>query len=164
MCGTVPDPPNVVPPTKPPTPGLTTRQRFEEHDMNPCTGACHAIMDPVGFAFEHYDGIGHYRTTDQNLPVDSSGSITLDGEKKTFTDALGLANLLAASAQVQGCLTKQVVRYALNRWDTAADAASIQAAETAFKGGGLNIRTLLTSVATTRTFRYRTAAAGEVLP
>lgn len=164
MCGTVPDPPNVVPPAKPPTPGLTTRQRFEEHDMNPCTGACHAIMDPIGYAFEHYDGIGRYRTTDQNLSVDSSGSITLDGEKKTFTDAVGLAGLLAGSAQVQACLTKQLVRYALNRWDTAADAASIQAADAAFKTGGLDIRTLITNIATTRTFRYRTAAAGEVLP
>jgi hypothetical protein len=164
LCGKVPDPPNVVPPTKPPTPGLTTRQRFEEHDMNPCTGACHAIMDPIGFGFEHYDGIGRFRTTDQNLPVDSNGSITLDGEKKTFTDAVGLANLLAASPQVQACLTKQMVRYAVNRWDTAADAHSIQSAEAAFKGGGLDIRTLIGSVATTRTFRYRTAAAGEVLP
>jgi hypothetical protein len=164
MCGTVPDPPNVVPPAKPPTPGLTTRQRFEEHDMNPCTGACHALMDPIGFGFEHYDGIGRYRTTDQNLPVDSSGSITLDGAKKTFTDAVGLANLLAASPQVQACLAKQLVRYALNRWDVPADAHSIQSADAAFKSGGLDLRVLFTNVATTRTFRYRTAGAGEVLP
>jgi hypothetical protein len=164
LCGTVPDPPNVVPPAKPPTPGLTTRQRFEEHDMNPCTGACHAVMDPIGYAFEHYDGIGRYRTTDQNLPVDSSGTIPLDGEKKTFTDAVGLAALLAGSPQVQTCLTRQMVRYALNRWDTAADVASIQAADAAFKSAGTDIRTLITNIATTRTFRYRTAAAGEVLP
>jgi hypothetical protein len=164
LCGTVPDPPNVVPPAKPPTPGLTTRQRFEEHDMNPCTGACHAVMDPIGFGFENFDGIGRFRTTDQNLPVDASGSIFIDGEKKAFTDAIGLANLLAASPQVQACLAKQLVRYALNRWDTAADLHSIQSAESAFRSGGLDIRTLVGSVATTRTFRYRTPAAGEVLP
>ena len=58
LCGTLPDPPGNVPPPKPPTPGLTTRQRFEMHDMNACTGACHAAMDPIGFGFEHYDGIG----------------------------------------------------------------------------------------------------------
>ena len=80
MCLTVPDPPANVPPPKPPTPGLTTRQRFEEHDMQACTGGCHAAMDPIGFGFERYDGIGRYRTTDQNLPVNSNGSILLDGQ------------------------------------------------------------------------------------
>ena len=47
--------------------------------MQACTGACHAAMDPIGFGFERYDGIGRYRTTDQNLPVNSNGSIVLDG-------------------------------------------------------------------------------------
>src|SRR5205814_32974 len=67
LCGTVPDPPANVPPAQPPTPGLTTRQRFEAHDMAACTGTCHSTMDPIGFGFEHYDGIGQWRTTDQNL-------------------------------------------------------------------------------------------------
>ena len=56
------------------------------------------------------------------------------------------------------------MRYALNRWDTPADAGSILSARTAFQTGGLNIRTLMTAVATSRTFRYRAPAAGEVLP
>jgi len=164
LCQTVPDPPANVQPPKPPMDGLTTRQRFEEHDMQDCARACHTLMDPIGFGFEHYDGIGRYRTTDQNQPVDASGSVVLDGQKQEFSDAIGLGKLLAASPQVQACLTKQVMRYALNRWDTAADAASIDAAKAAFQSGGLNIRTLLTNVATSRTFRYRAPAAGEVLP
>ena len=93
--------------------------------MNACTGSCHRVMDPIGFGFEHYDGIGRFRTTDQNLPVDSSGSIPLDGQTHTFADAVALGNILAASPQVQACLARQVMRYALNRWDTAADAHSI---------------------------------------
>jgi Protein of unknown function (DUF1592)/Protein of unknown function (DUF1588)/Protein of unknown function (DUF1595)/Protein of unknown function (DUF1585) len=163
LCGTLPDPPGNVPPPMPPTPGLTTRQRFEMHDMNACTGACHAAMDPIGFGFERYDGIGAYRTTDQNLPVDSNGSITLDGKMQTFSDAVGLAKLLAASPTAQACFARQMTRYALNRWDSAADAASIQSAATTFRGS-LNIRDLITGVATSRTFRYRAPAAGEVLP
>jgi hypothetical protein len=145
-------------------PGLTTRQRFEEHDMNPCTGACHSIMDPIGFGFEHYDGIGQYRTTDQNLPVDSSGSIYLDGRMQPFSDALQLGRILADSPQVQSCLATQVMRYALNRWDSAADRHSIQVARDAFQTGGVDLRTLMTNVATSRTFRYRAPNAGEVLP
>ena len=134
LCGVLPDPPANVPPPEPPTPGLTTRQRFEMHDMNACTGACHAAMDPIGYGFEHYDGIGAYRTTDQNLPVDSNGSITLDGKTQTFADAVALAKLLAESPAAQACFAKQMTRYALNRWDSAADAASIEAAATPVQG------------------------------
>jgi len=164
LCNVLPNPPANVPPPQPPMAGLTTRQRFLEHDQNACTGACHSAMDPIGFGFEHYDGVGEYRTTDQSLPVDASGSIVLDGQTQTFTDALGLANMLAQSPQVQECFATQWMRYALNRWDTSADLASIQGATTTFQAGGLNMRDLIAAVATSRTFRYRTPGAGEILP
>jgi len=164
MCGKLPNPPANVPPVQPPTPGLTTRQRFEQHDQNSCTGGCHSMMDPIGFAYEHYDGIGQYRSSDQNLPVDSSSSIALDGQTQNVADAVALGKLLAASPQVQNCLATQVTRYALNRWDVDADAASVQATQAAFKAGSFDIRSLMTAVAMGRTFRYRAPAAGEVLP
>ena len=59
---------------KPASAGGTTRQRFAEHDKNPCATACHTLMDPFGFAFEHYDGIGKYRTMDNGKAVDATGS------------------------------------------------------------------------------------------
>ena len=164
LCGVLPDPPANVPPPQPPTAGLTTRQRFTEHDQNACTGSCHSAMDPPGFGFEHYDGVGQYRTTDQSLPVDSSGSIVLDGQTQTFPDAVALGQMLATSPQVQTCFATQWMRYALNRWDTSADLASIQGATSAFQAAGLNMRDLIAAVATSRTFRYRALGAGEILP
>jgi hypothetical protein len=163
LCNVLPDPPNNVPPPQPPTPGLTTRQRFVQHDQNSCTGQCHTSMDPIGFGFEHYDGIGQFRTTDQNIAVDSSGQVPLDGSLSTFDDALGLTKMLAASAQVQACFARQWMRYALNRWDTDADLASIQGAAATFAASG-NMRDLVGAVAASRTFRYRAPDTGEVLP
>jgi predicted NAD-dependent protein-ADP-ribosyltransferase YbiA (DUF1768 family) len=119
-------------------------------------------MDPIGYGFEHYDGIGQFRTTDQGLPVDSSSSILLDGQVQSFPDAVALGPMLAASPQVQACLSKQLMRFALNRWDATEDTASIDAATAAFQRG-LSLRDLLTGVAVSRTFRYRSPAAGEVL-
>jgi len=164
LCGVVPDPPANVPPPQPPTAGLTTRQRFTQHDMSPCTGSCHSTMDPIGFGFEHYDGIGQFRMTDQTLPVDSSGSIMLDGQMQSFPDAIALGAMLAASPQVQTCMATQFTRYMLNRWETSADVASIQGAAAALQNGGLDLRKLITAVTTSRTFRYRTPGAGEILP
>ena len=79
------------------------------------------------------------------------------------SEIAAIREMLAASPQVQTCFTTQWMRYALNRWDTPADLASIQEAANAFQTSGFNIRNLITAVATSRTFRYRAPAAGEVL-
>jgi Protein of unknown function (DUF1592)/Protein of unknown function (DUF1588)/Protein of unknown function (DUF1595)/Protein of unknown function (DUF1585)/Protein of unknown function (DUF1587) len=165
LCGSLPNPPNTVPPVPAPTTGISTRQRFITHDQNSCTGGCHNVMDPIGFGFEHYDGIGAFRTMDPDskTAIDATGTVLLDGQTQAFPDALTLAGMLAKSPEVQACFSTQWVRYALNRWDTPADAASIQAATTAFQTSGLNIPALMIATATSRTFRYRTPDTGEVL-
>jgi hypothetical protein len=163
LCQTLPPPPNVVPDPKPVSPGVTTRQRFEEHSTNPCAMACHTLLDPLGFAFESYDGIGQYRTTDNNLPVNASVTMMLDGQSQTFMDARGLTAALAASPQVQSCFTTQWFRYALGREDTKQDLASISAATTMFTAASRDVRELVVGLSTSRTFRYRTLATGEVL-
>jgi hypothetical protein len=48
--------------------------------------------------------------------------------------------------------------------DTAADAASIGDAYATFASNNFNVRNLLVGVATSRTFRFRTPSAGEMLP
>jgi hypothetical protein len=164
LCQTLPPPPNNVPPPKPPTPGLTTRQRFMEHDQMACAQGCHNVMDPIGFGFEHYDGLGAWRTLDQNLPVDSSGSIEIDGMKKPFADAIELTKLLSTSAQVRGCMVMQMLEFALLREGSTDDQASLNNAYTAFSNGSFSLKELLVGLAKTRTFRYRSLAAGEVQP
>jgi hypothetical protein len=164
LCQVLPDPPASVPPVAAPTAGVSTRQRFINHDMNACTAGCHTVMDPIGFGFEHYDGIGQFRTIDPDsmTAIDSSGTITMDGQSQTFTDALGLNKLLASSNEAQQCFSTQWMRYALNRWDTPADLASIQGATSAFQSSH-NVRDLMVAVATSRTFRYRSPDTAEVL-
>ncbi len=164
FCGTLPPPPAVVPPVPDAVPGNgTTRQRFETHVAMPCATACHSILDPLGFAFENYDGIGAYRTTDNGQPVNASVTVSLDGQQMMFADARGLVAAMANSNQVQTCFTKQWLHYGLGRQDTAADVASINAALAAFKNSTRDVRELVVGLATSRTFRYRAPAAGEVL-
>jgi hypothetical protein len=161
LCGTLPPPPNNVPPAKPASAGGTTRQRFEEHDMNPCAQGCHTLMDPLGFAFEHYDGIGRYRTEDNSLPVNSATTVNLDGSAHSVADAVELSKLLAQSPTAQGCFAAQWARFALVRDLTDGDRYSIQTAQTAFAKNGLKVPDMLVSVATSRSFLYRSLAEGE---
>lgn len=163
LCGVLPPPPNNVPPAKPASDGGTTRQRFEEHDLNPCATGCHSLMDPLGFPFEHYDGIGRYRTVDNGSPVDSATSVNLDGATHQVADAVELSQLLAQSPTAQGCFTAQWARFAMLRDLTEADRYSLQSAQTAFTGNGLKVPEMLVSVATSRSFLYRSLAEGEAM-
>ena len=163
LCRTLPPPPPVVPDPQPISPGVTTRQRFEQHSMNPCTGACHPTLDPLGFAFENYDGLGQYRTTDNALQVNASVTLTLDGASQTVTDARGMLALFAASNEVQSCFTTQWFRYALGRLESDQDASSLASVGKTFKTATGDIRELVVGLATSRTFRYRTPSDGEVL-
>ena len=65
LCQDVPPPPaNLDTMFKPATTTQTTRQHFElSHAVGVCS-ACHQLMDDIGFGFEHYDGFGRYRTTE----------------------------------------------------------------------------------------------------
>jgi Protein of unknown function (DUF1592)/Protein of unknown function (DUF1588)/Protein of unknown function (DUF1595)/Protein of unknown function (DUF1585)/Protein of unknown function (DUF1587) len=163
LCRTLPPPPAVIPDPKPVTPGVTTRQRFEEHSSNPCATACHTMIDPLGFAFENYDGIGQYRMTDNALPVNAQVSLTLDGKLQTVADARGLVTALAGSNEAQSCFSRQWFRYALGRLDTADDLASVNGATATFKSATRDVRELLVGIATSRTFRYRALSQGEVV-
>ena len=165
LCHALTPPSNVqIPVPAPPMPGQTERQVLDIHGSSGCAVSCHGVMDPFGFAFENYDGIGGYRTTDNGSPVNSVATVTLDGTMQTVNNGVQLASLLSTSAEARQCFTTQWMRYALVRPETAADAASLGAAYSAFATANFNVRNLLVAVATSRTFRFRTPAAGEILP
>ncbi len=164
LCHEIDIPVNVVvPDVKPPSPGVTTRQRFEEHSKNPCAG-CHALFDPFGFAFEHYDGIGRYRTTDNEQPVDAGGTVHLDSRTVTFKDAVELMPALAASEEVRSCMATQWMRYLIRREETKGDIPSLEEVQKVFRDSSYDLRELLVAIVSSDAFTRRTPAAGEVLP
>ena len=156
-------PPDDVPDPKPPSPNLSVRERFEEHSAQACAIACHQVLDPLGFAFENYNGIGAFQTTDGGKPVNASGRLTLDGQPRPFKNAVELAGILGQSKQVASCMTRQFVRYALRRRETPGDEASMAAAEAAFGRNAYNLRELMVALTRTAIFTHRTPSPGEVL-
>jgi hypothetical protein len=161
LCRELPPPPANVPPAKPASAGGSTRDRFTEHDNNDCAKACHQLIDPLGFAFENYDGIGKYRTMDNGKMVDASGEVELDGASKRFANAVELSAHLAGSAEVRRCFATQWVRFALARQESAADLASVDTAAAAFAPASASVRDLMAAVAAMRSFRYRSPSPGE---
>jgi hypothetical protein len=73
-------------------------------------------MNPLGYAFEHFDGMGQFRETEpRGLPVDSSGSFTFTDGKVDFVDNVDLMTAMANSQQTHLCYAKKLASFALQR-------------------------------------------------
>ena len=117
ILGTPPSPP---PPNVPGLPErgeggkpAAVRERLEQHRKNPVCAACHAPMDPLGFALENFDGIGGWRTDDASTPINASGTLPSGGE---FTGPAGLRTLLMSRrGQFVETVTGKLLSFALGR-------------------------------------------------
>jgi hypothetical protein len=110
-----PPPPANVPALRDPAsePALTLRQQLEQHRSNPACASCHSRMDTLGFGLENFDAIGRWRTHDEALPVDSSGTLP-DGS--SFSSTVELAAILVQRPNVFAqCLTEKLMAFALGR-------------------------------------------------
>ncbi|MEZ4339976.1 MAG: DUF1592 domain-containing protein [Sandaracinaceae bacterium] len=162
FCHELPPPPDglaTVPPA--PEPGTTTRERYRRHSEDPVCVSCHELMDPLGFTFERYDGIGRYRAADHGVPLDARAVIVAtrhtDGE---VDGAVELAARLAASPDVEECFVRQMWRFALRRLESDEDACALARVDRRFAEAGGDVRALLIAIATSEPFLYRARSAG----
>src|SRR5947209_9591696 len=103
-------------------------------------------MDPLGFGLEMYDGIGQYRATEKNRPVDGSGTVSGVATERKFTDARSLAQALVQTEEVQRCVATQWTRFALGRPESDDDAPSLGFVQARFRAGALDVKGLLQSI------------------
>ena len=157
MCDTLPLPPNdlvIEPPELDPT--KTTKEQFEEIGANPACAGCHSLMNPIGFIFEHYDGVGQWRDEQNGKTIDATGDVVatedIDG---TYDGGVELSYALAESAQVRECVTSQWFRFAYNRTVTPEDSCSIEQLNQVFSDSGYDIKSLLVALTQTNAFLYR---------
>jgi hypothetical protein len=109
----------VIPPA--PDPTVTTRERYDVHVSDSICAGCHDVIDPFGFAFEHYDGMGAYRELDHGKSVDSAVDVSVqrdfDGH---YADSNQLAAALAESPSVRECFARYMFRALVGTGDGAA--------------------------------------------
>ena len=157
LCGVVPDPPPGVPQLAEPTPGVSVRERLAQHRANEPCRSCHQLMDPLGFAFEHYDGVGLWRDVDNGVPVDASGEVVVTDVAGPLNGAVELSSKLAGSVDAQRCYVGRWLTFAYGRGETPADACTRSTLEQAFAAAGGNVQQLLLGLTQTDAFLYRPA-------
>jgi hypothetical protein len=163
LCGELPPMPGNVPPPQPPSPNVSTRERFAEHSSNACAKACHSLLDPPGFALENFDGTGRFRQQDGGKPVDASGDLTTpSGQHITFTTFSEFTHALAATTDASHCLAVQWARYGLARIDPDADDVVANQSLNGGKTSDTNVPALLGKLVRSEAFRYRLPSEGEL--
>jgi hypothetical protein len=154
MCLNVPLPsPEITAMIKEPDPysGATARDRYSLHSTQAACAGCHANLDPVGFALENYDSVGLWRDSENNVPLDLSGSIDALG---AFNGPIELAQKVAASPDTQTCFATHWMSFAYARKLSDADRCSVEHVQKGFEASGYNLQQLLLELTQTDNFLY----------
>lgn len=174
LLGTPPaPPPDEVDAIDPDIRGATTiREQLDKHRSVAACAACHAHIDPPGFALESFDCIGgwrdRYRSTGlgesvtidgrrmpylRGKPVDPSGVLP-DGRR--FEDIDGFRQLLLEDPdRLARALLVRLATYATGGAPTPADDPEIERILTQTRPGGHGVRALVHAVVQSEMFRHK---------
>lgn len=171
-----PPPPPSVPAVEPDTRGaVTIRQQLDKHRTLTTCNACHAKIDPAGFALENFDVMGgwrdRYRAEGDGvpavgiaksgqkfafhyaLPVDASGELP-DGRK--FRDIRELKQLLLSNEnQIARNLAKQLTVYATGAAVRFSDREEIEQALQRASSSHYGVRSLVRDIVLSELFRSK---------
>ena len=92
-------------------PDQPAARRDDDRERDLRRGVPRHLFNPLGYAFENYDAIGKYRTTDHGQPVNAADSYTLDGQLKSFTNGVELSQLLAEAKETHACYVQNMMSY-----------------------------------------------------
>jgi hypothetical protein len=155
LCGKVPDPPANVPEAPEREPGEPVGDWLVRHRTDPACAVCHVLMDPLGLAFENYDGVGQWRDTDNGAVIDASGEIPSTDAAGPFVGAVGFGQKVAQSNDVQDCYVDRYLTYAYGRGLDSADDCSRATAAASFREAQGNVKELMLAVIQTDGFLLR---------
>jgi hypothetical protein len=158
-CSNIPDPPAGAqmqePTTDPATEILTTRDYVTWKTSLPaCAGCHHGLINPAGFAFEQFDGLGQWRDNDRGAPIDTSGTLRLATKDLAFRDASELLEALSQEPQVQVCYAKNWLQFAYGRREEQADLRTLGLATQKLQTGSFSIRDLAVALTERPAFNH----------
>lgn len=151
LCRSIPPPPPGVV-TDLPSAGeaQTMRERLAAHQENDQCRSCHAVMDPIGFGLENYDGVGLYRTLDNGATIDAASD--LDGVP--FDGALELGQALRERDEFGWCSVLNMYRHATGHVEAAGEIAHLELVDDAFIDAEYRLKRLIVELVASPAFRY----------
>jgi Protein of unknown function (DUF1592)/Protein of unknown function (DUF1588)/Protein of unknown function (DUF1595)/Protein of unknown function (DUF1587) len=162
LCKDLSPPPGVVLPTIPPVTGTneTNRQIVSSiTGAGTCGASCHGVfINPAGFAFESFNGIGTYQTTENGQPIDASGSYPFTEGVKSYTNQVDFSQVLSESAQLHNCYATGWAADLYARIPRADDLAAASAAAQSSLAQNISSAALMLALTTNDAFVTRVEA------
>lgn len=152
-------PPDVVAQVPPPDMNnrRTFRQRLEDRTAEARCQGCHSLMDPFGFPFEGFDSLGRPRTTDNNLPVDTTGTYdAIFSRNERYQGAQDFTALLRDDARFSQCMATTVFRQATGRFEKDSEGQVLHDVHEGWKSTGYKFPELVMAIVTSDAFRFGT--------
>lgn len=163
LCENIPSPPGNVDFSKfalaTAGPHATAREMLNVHATNPACAGCHKLMDPLGESLENFDAAGEFRTTEQGLPIDASGTL----DNVSYTNAAGLSRAVAENPATSSCLVKRLTASALGRPTTQGERFWLAQLEQSFATNGYRMKDLMRDIAQSDAL-YRTSTPAPPAP
>ncbi len=157
LCVDVGRPTANIPPLPDVQPGQTNRDRINAvTGPGTCGAACHAtVINPLGFAFENYDPVGRYRSTDNGLPVDASDVYSINEFEAQFSNANELAHQLGESDMAHHCYAEHWLSYLYGRLAVRSDSSLLGELASKSKSENLSAKDVIRALVQSESFLTR---------
>ena len=130
------------------------RQRLEQHREDPNCASCHALMDPLGFVYENFDGVGRWRDQDEGSPINTAGEL-VTGE--SFQNHEEFQKILTESKldDFLRCSSEMMMTYAMGRGIEFYDKPAVESVVKSLKSNDLKFSSMILGVVKSIPFQYR---------
>ena len=163
-------PPPPPPPDVPSLKDTTTegrvfsmRTRMEEHRNNPSCASCHAQMDPLGFALENFDAIGHWRSRSESHEDIDNAAVLPDGTR--VDGVVGLREVLSKppfDREFVRTVIAKLMTYGVGRGVGASDEPFIRAIMRDTAPSGYSFESLIVGIVNSVPFSMRRPGSSVV--
>lgn len=158
-----PPPPPMVEPLDESTAAASTgslRERMVLHRSKAGCASCHERMDPLGFGLENFDGIGSWRTTDGEFPVDAGGDLPSGESFDTPKELRGI--LMQHRDEFARCLSEKMLTYALGRGLEYYDKCAVDRIADTLRANNYRFSVLIEGIVNSQPFQRRRSLKGEL--
>jgi hypothetical protein len=132
----------------------TLRERMEQHRANPLCASCHQRMDPIGFGFENFDGVGAWREKEGDRAIDPAGEL-VTGESFKGPADLRIILLNQKRNDFVHCLSEKMLTYAMGRGLEYYDRCATDAVSKELAKKNYRFSQLITAVVKSTPFQMR---------
>jgi hypothetical protein len=133
----------------------SVRDQLELHRSNPACSGCHRVIDPPGFALEHFNSVGQWRDAMSNgAQIDANG-VLADGTRIGGPVELRQA-ILSRPEAFAGLITERMMVYALGRGLEPSDMPVVRSIVRKSAPNGYRLSTIVEGIIESAPFQMRT--------